>query len=67
MGQHSGRVGTATSLRNAKDAGVTYWVPKWLRKKARAIRQQHRAWQQALDARPAVDMRPRLVKPDGKV
>lgn len=59
----SGRVGAQTSIRTAKDAGVSFRVGKKERKRLAQAKREHAALRQVTVLRGVRDMRPRLVKP----
>ena len=64
MANHTGRIGTATGLCGAKEAGVTFRSPKWHRKQQRQAKARRRVLASLDAAREAAfDPTPRLVKP----
>lgn len=59
----TGRIGGSTSLRTAKDAGVTFRVSVKERRRLAAARRERKKLEAVATLRGERDMTPRLVKP----
>lgn len=63
----TGRIGGQTSIRTAKDAGVTFRLKKAERKRLAKARREFLALRQVKTLRGDVSMTPRLVKKNNGV
>jgi hypothetical protein len=60
----TGRIGAQTSIRTARDAGVSFRISKKERKRLAEARRAHQKLSAVQTLRGERDMRPRLVKPE---
>jgi hypothetical protein len=60
----TGRIGAQTSIRTAKDAGVSFRLSKKERRRLADARRENAKLKKIATLRGDRDMRPRLVKPD---